>query len=162
MFWYFADISQEGIFRKTGSLQRQSELKNALIHGVPINLEKGDFTAHDCASVLKNFLADLSEPLLTEHYYPAYCQVADFCNSKASVASREERLLHAIQLLILLLPKENNNLLECIMDMLFKTVQHESTNKMSVDNLATVFTPHLICPRKQSPEVLHSQLLWQR
>ncbi|KXJ81980.1 hypothetical protein RP20_CCG016115 [Aedes albopictus] len=150
------NISQEGIFRKTGSLQRQSELKNALLHGVPINLEKGDFTAHDCASVLKNFLADLSEPLLTEHYYPAYCQVADLCQSKDSAAFREERLLHVIQLLVLLLPKENNKLLQCIIDMLYKTVQHESTNKMSADNLATVFTPHLICPRKLSPEALHA------
>lgn len=150
------NISQEGIFRKTGSLQRQSELKNALIHGVPINLENGDFTAHDCASVLKNFLADLSEPLLTEHYYPAYCQVADFCHSKDSIAFREERLLHVIQLLVLLLPKENNKLLECIIEMLYKTVQHEGTNKMSADNLATVFTPHLICPRKLSPEALHA------
>ncbi|XP_062554972.1 serine-rich adhesin for platelets isoform X1 [Armigeres subalbatus] len=150
------NISQEGIFRKTGSLQRQSELKNALIHKVSINLENGDFTAHDCASVLKNFLADLSEPLLTEHYYPAYCQVAELCHSKNSVVFREERLLHAIQLLVLLLPKENNKLLECIIDMLYKTVEHESTNKMSADNLATVFTPHLICPRKLSPEALHA------
>lgn len=81
--------------------------------------------------------------------------MADFCHSKDSAAFREERLLHAIQLLVLLLPRENNRLLESIIDMLFRTVQHEPTNKMSADNLATLFTPHLICPRKLSPEALH-------
>lgn len=150
------NISQEGIFRKTGSLSRQNELKNALVQGISISLENGDFTAHDCASVLKSFLADLSEPLLTELYYPAYCQVAEFCHSKDSLAVREDRLLNAIQLLFLLLPRENNILLKYLIDMLYKTIQHEATNKMSADNLATLFTPHLICPRKLSPEALHA------
>ncbi|XP_055549956.1 serine-rich adhesin for platelets-like [Wyeomyia smithii] len=150
------NIIQEGIFRKTGSLNRQNELKNALVQGITICLEKGDFTAHDCASVLKSFLADLSEPLLTEHYYSAYCQVAQFCHSKESLAVREDRLLNIIQLLVLLLPKENSILLKCIIDMLHKTIQHEALNKMSADNLATLFTPHLICPRKLSPEALHA------
>ncbi|XP_053691330.1 serine-rich adhesin for platelets-like [Sabethes cyaneus] len=150
------NIIQEGIFRKTGSLNRQNELKNGLVQGVTICLEKGDFTAHDCASVLKSFLADLSEPLLTEHYYSAYCQMAQFCNSKESLAVREDRLLTILQLLVLLLPKENNVLLKNIIDMLHKTIQHEATNKMSADNLATLFTPHLICPRKLSPEALHT------
>lgn len=150
------NISQEGIFRKTGSLSRQNELKTALVQGISISLEKGDFTAHDCASVLKSFLADLSEPLLTELYYPAYCQVAEFCHSKDSLAVREDRLLNAIQLLFLLLPKENNILLKYLIEMLYKTIQHEATNKMSADNLATLFTPHLICPRKLSPEALHA------
>ncbi|XP_055607387.1 serine-rich adhesin for platelets [Uranotaenia lowii] len=150
------NVIQEGIFRKTGSLNRQNELKSALVQGLPINLDSGDYTAHDCASVLKSFLADLSEPLLTELYYPAYCQVAEFCHSKDSLAVREDRLLNAIQLLFLLLPKENNLLLKYIIDMLFKTIQHEASNKMSAENLATLFTPHLICPRKISPESLHT------
>lgn len=149
------NICQEGIFRKTGSLSRQNELKNALVQGISINLENGDFTAHDCASVLKSFLNDLSEPLLMELYYPAYCQVAEFCHSKDTQAVREDRLLNAIQLLFLLLPKENNLLLKYLIEMLYKTIQHEATNKMSADNLATLFTPHLICPRTLSPEALH-------
>lgn len=40
--------------------------------------------------------------------------------------------------------------------MLHKTIQYEATNKMSADNLATLFTPHMICPRKLSPEALHT------
>uniref|UniRef100_A0A182HLK5 Uncharacterized protein n=1 Tax=Anopheles arabiensis TaxID=7173 RepID=A0A182HLK5_ANOAR len=152
------NISQEGIFRKTGSLARQNELKSLLLQGNVLPLDGAGYTAHDCASVLKSFLADLPEPLLTELYYPAYCQVADLYHSKeaAQPARNEDRLLNALQLLLLLLPEENNILLRHIIELLHRTIQHEATNKMSAVNLATLFTPHLICPRKQSPEALHT------
>ena len=37
----------------------------------------GEFTVHECASTLKTFLSDLPEPLLTDAYYKAHCQVAN-------------------------------------------------------------------------------------
>ncbi|XP_058055786.1 uncharacterized protein LOC131207191 [Anopheles bellator] len=150
------NISQEGIFRKTGSLTRQNELKNLLVQGNALHLDQGDYTAHDCASVLKNFLSELSEPLLTELYYPAYRQVAESFTTKESEPGRgEDWLLNALQLLLLLLPEENHSLFRCIIDLLYQTVQHQTTNKMSAVNLATLFTPHLICPRKLSANALH-------
>ncbi|XP_035773463.1 uncharacterized protein LOC118456636 isoform X2 [Anopheles albimanus] len=150
------NISQEGIFRKTGSLTRQSELKNLLVQGNTLPLDQGDYTAHDCASVLKNFLSELSEPLLTELYYPAYRQVAESFSSKDKEPGRgEDWLLNALQLLLLLLPEENHSLLHCLIDLLYRTVQHEATNKMTAENLAKLFTPHLICPRKLSANALH-------
>jgi len=57
-------------------MTRQQELKGLLNQGVALNLEEGKYSVHDCASVLKNFLADLPEPLLTDAHYQAYCQVA--------------------------------------------------------------------------------------
>lgn len=39
--------------------------------------------------------------------------------------------------------------------MLNQTMRHEPRNKMSADSLATLFTPHLICPKKLTPEALH-------
>ncbi|ETN58024.1 rho gtpase activating protein [Anopheles darlingi] len=150
------NISQEGIFRKTGSLARQGELKNLLVQGNTLPLDQGDYTAHDCASVLKNFLSELSEPLLTELYYPAYRQVAESFSTKDKEPGRgEDWLLNALQLLLLLLPEENHSLLDCLIDLLYRTVQHEATNKMSAENLAKLFTPHLICPRKLSANALH-------
>lgn len=70
------DIMQEGIFRRTGKLTRQQELKTAVSQGLSLNLNDGQFSVHDCASVLKGFLAELSEPLLTDLHYPAHCQIA--------------------------------------------------------------------------------------
>lgn len=70
-------------------------------------------------------------------------------------AAKEARLLNTLQLLFLLLPEENRILLEFIIEMLHKTMQFEKSNKMSADSLSTMFCPHLICPRKLSPEALH-------
>lgn len=67
---------QEGLFRKTGSVTRQAELKAALQVGKKLNLDSEIYSAHDCASVLKSFLADLPEPLLQEEQYHVHCRIA--------------------------------------------------------------------------------------
>lgn len=72
----FSDVTQEGIFRRTGSLSRQQELKNLLLSGSNLGLDEGRFSVHDCASVLKGFLAELPQPLLMDQYYQTYCTLA--------------------------------------------------------------------------------------
>ncbi|PNF26273.1 hypothetical protein B7P43_G02660 [Cryptotermes secundus] len=155
------NICQEGIFRRSGKMTRQQELKSFLNQGMPLNLDDGHFSVHDCASVLKNFLAELPESLLTDAHYPAYCQIAEMCGGTSGSSdepgnqNRESRLLRALQLLFLLLPTENRILLKDILRLLHLTAKHEGKNKMSADSLATLFTPHLLCPRKLSPEAIH-------
>ncbi|KAF3420936.1 hypothetical protein E2986_03543 [Frieseomelitta varia] len=146
-------IIQEGIFRRTGKLTRQQDLKNALYQGIPLNLNDGRYSVHDCASVLKGFLADLQEPLLSDLHYPTHCQIAELCSS--DVNGNDARLLRSLQLILLLLPSINRVLLKCVLNLLNKTASFESNNKMNCDTLATLFTPHLMCPRKLSPEALH-------
>lgn len=72
----FLDVTQEGIFRRTGSLSRQQDLRQLLLTGSSLGLEEGKFSVHDCASVLKGFLADLPQPLLMDQYYQTYCTLA--------------------------------------------------------------------------------------
>lgn len=81
----------------------------------------------------------------------------EICNLRENdgQAINEFRILNSLQLLFLLLPKENQVVMEHLTNLLNKTSQLESQNKMNADTLATLFTPHLICPRKLSPEVLH-------
>ncbi|XP_072750140.1 uncharacterized protein [Anoplolepis gracilipes] len=147
------NIVQEGIFRRTGKLTRQQDLKMAMSQGVSFDLDDGRFSVHDCASVLKGFLAELSEPLLTDLHYPAHCQIAELCSLDAK--TNDARLLSSLQLLLLLLPPPNRILLKAILILLNKTASYEHSNKMNSDTLATLFTPHLLCPRKLSPEALH-------
>ncbi|XP_012287823.1 uncharacterized protein LOC105703758 [Orussus abietinus] len=153
------NIVQEGIFRRTGKLTRQQDLKAVLYQGLPLNLDDGKFNVHDCASVLKSFLAELPEPLLTELHYPVHCQIAELCSSDAN--GTDSRLLRSLQLLLLLLPPVNRILLKHVLNLLNKTASFEHSNKMNCDTLATLFTPHLMCPRKLTPEALHinSQIL---
>ncbi|CRK97579.1 CLUMA_CG010965, isoform A [Clunio marinus] len=171
------NLCQEGIFRKTGSVSRQQELKYLVNQLKPLNLD--EFTCHDVASVMKSILADLPQPLLTEFfsgvdktllnkgkpiitnkcafsfqtYFPAYSQVAEICNLKEN--DEQNRIMNSLQLLCLLLPYENRTVLESLIMLLHKASKMESHNKMTADTLATLFTPHLICPRKLPPEVLH-------
>ncbi|XP_029173648.1 uncharacterized protein LOC114942443 isoform X1 [Nylanderia fulva] len=147
------NIVQEGIFRRTGKLTRQQDLKTAMSQGVSLDLDDGRFSVHDCASVLKGFLAELSEPLLTDLHYPAHCQIAELCSLDAK--TNDARLLSSLQLLLLLLPPSNRILLKAILILLNKTASYEHSNKMNSVTLATLFTPHLLCPRKLSPEALH-------
>lgn len=155
--WHISDIVQEGIFRKAGSVSRQNELRRRLDEQTVVDFSA--YTVHDCASVLKSIIADLPEPLLTDNFYAVHCQIAELYNSKPSDGgsqTKETRLLQSIQLLLLLLPSENRTMFHDINNMLNETSKHESSNKMSAESLATLFTPHLICPRKLSPEALHT------
>uniref|UniRef100_A0AAR5Q4J4 Rho-GAP domain-containing protein n=1 Tax=Dendroctonus ponderosae TaxID=77166 RepID=A0AAR5Q4J4_DENPD len=154
------NLTVEGIFRRTGSLERQNELKTSLLQGIAINLEDSVFTVHDCASVLKGFLADLPEPVITDIQFPLYCQIAE--SFRLHEPSHELKILQTIQLLFVLLPKENKCLLQDLFELLHLVTLQEESNRMSSENLAKLFTPHLLCPRKLAPEVLlrDSQMLF--
>lgn len=129
-------------------------------------MEQAGYSAHDCATVFKGYLADLPEPLLTDALYPAHLQIAPLCcgaygnNSSNKPPNqerlkREQHLLNSMQLIMLLVPHDNREMLQHIVEMLHAVVKHEESNKMSAENLATLFAPHLICPRNMPPEALH-------
>ncbi|XP_050545076.1 rho GTPase-activating protein 19 isoform X2 [Daktulosphaira vitifoliae] len=148
------NIIQEGIFRRNGSINRQQELKSLLNQGQTLDLYNSQFTVHDCATVLKSFLAEQPEPLMTEAFYPAYCQISEFCQ-KMEVNNNGQRLLRALQLLLLLLPFDNLVLLKDIIKLLHFTAKHSDKNRMPPDNLATLFTGHLLVPRKLPAEEIY-------
>ncbi|CAG9856517.1 unnamed protein product [Phyllotreta striolata] len=151
------NIKSEGIFRRTGSIERQQELRSFLNQGSTLCLDNGNYSVHDCASVLKGFIQDLADPLLTEVHFPVYCQIAelyDLNQPSTEPALRESKLLEALQLLMLLLPSENKLLFKELMELLHRTASYEPQNRMSPENLAKLFTPHLLCPRSLTPTLL--------
>lgn len=88
-------------------------------------------------------------PIILSHFI-----IAEMCGGTSgsldqpSNQNRDNRLLRALQLLFLLLPAENRILLKDVLQLLHLTASHERKNKMCADSLATLFTPHLLCPRK--------------
>lgn len=147
----------EGLFRKHGNLKKQQVLKERLNRGVRMNLDDGEFSVHECASVLKNFLAELPEPLLTDAYYKAHCQVALAVMRAAKsecAGSTNKKTLQALQLLLLLVPDANYRLLKDVLLLLHQISLREDRNKMSAANLGTIFATHLVCPRKLSAETI--------
>lgn len=69
------DVTAEGIFRISGSKKRQDELKHMLDKDIEINFEKDAFTEHDVASILKYFLAELPEPIVTSAHIKVHMQI---------------------------------------------------------------------------------------
>ncbi|KAL5022010.1 hypothetical protein ScPMuIL_001165 [Solemya velum] len=152
------NIRAEGLFRKTGNLGRQRLLKEILNQGEDLGLEDGTFSPHDCATVLKNYLGELPDPVLTEKHFQAHLQVVGMMAAAQTDKDKiraEEKQLKTLQLLLLLLPRENSLLLECLLDLLHK-VTKVSENMMTAHSLGTVFAPHLFVPRKMCAEDLHA------
>lgn len=143
-----ANLKTEGLFRKHGNLKKQQTLKERLNKGITVDLDSGEFSVHECAATLKTFLSDLSEPLLTDAYYRAHCQVASL--------TEDEKKVQALQLLFLLIPEANYALLRDLLNFLHVVVANVEHNKMTSLNLATVFSTHIMCPRKLSPDCLQS------
>ncbi|GAB6025005.1 hypothetical protein CHUAL_010116 [Chamberlinius hualienensis] len=149
------NLTQEGLFRKSGKMSRQDELLRLIRNGDCLYLNGGEYSPHDCAGVIKKILSELPEPLLTEPHYQIHCQIADLCQSSFSPEQKVVamgRQIEAIQLLILLLPSRNRRMLKHLIELLQKVSSNQDGNKMDAVNLATIFAPHIICPRKMSAE----------
>lgn len=66
----------EGLFRVPGNSVRQQTLKELLNSGADVDLHSGDFHPNDVATLLKTFLGELPEPLLTHRHFNAHLKIA--------------------------------------------------------------------------------------
>lgn len=69
-------IDTEGIFRRSGNIGRINEVKRKINEGVSVDMSVED--THVVAGLLKTFLRDLHEPLLT---YELYDEIIQFLGS---------------------------------------------------------------------------------
>jgi len=142
------NVVEEGIFRKTGTVRKQQELLERIERGEDLELEAGHYTTHECASVLKTFLANLTEPLVTAACYKAHLQVA--------AIPREEfdKKLLCTQLLLELIPLQYFRLLKDLLFLLNGVAQRQEENKMTSSNLGMMFSTHILCPKSLTAEEL--------
>ncbi|XP_030058733.1 rho GTPase-activating protein 19 isoform X1 [Microcaecilia unicolor] len=145
------NLRTEGLFRVPGNSIRQQILKDVLNSGGDIDLDSGEFHPNDVATLLKIFLGELPEPLLTHRHFHAHLKIADLMlfddrGNKTDVPDKERRI-EALQLLFLLLPASNRNLLKLLLDLLYQTAKKQDRNKMSAYNLALMFAPHILWPK---------------
>lgn len=59
-----------------GNSIRQQALRELLNSGADVDLDTGDYHPHDVATLLKAFLGELPEPLLTHRHYHAHLKIA--------------------------------------------------------------------------------------
>ncbi|XP_006813091.1 rho GTPase-activating protein 8-like [Saccoglossus kowalevskii] len=127
-------LDTEGIFRRCPSAAVVKEVQRKYNHGVKIDyMELIDI--HIPAVVLKTFLRELPEPLLTFKLYDKIRQINDMEST--------ERISHCQTIVSVDLQEDNYIILKYLIEFLTKVVAN-TANKMDAINLAIVFGPNLV------------------
>nr|XP_015814658.2 rho GTPase-activating protein 40 isoform X2 [Nothobranchius furzeri] len=129
-------MDSEGILRVPGSQFRTKVLQENLeTNFYTERFSWDDVSANDAAALLKKFIRDLPEPLLTAEYLNTFSSVRDITELRQK--------LHMLNLLILLLPEPNRNTLKALLEFLSKVVSRERKNRMNLWAVATIMAPNL-------------------
>ncbi|XP_076011513.1 unconventional myosin-IXAa isoform X2 [Genypterus blacodes] len=133
----------EGIYRKSGSTNKIKELKQGLDTDVDsVNLD--DYNIHVIASVFKQWLRDLPNPLMTFELYEEFIRLMALKDKK--------EMIRAVYSVIDQLSRTHLNTLERLIFHLVGVALQEDTNRMSANALAIVFAPCILrCPDTIDP-----------
>ncbi|XP_039983850.1 unconventional myosin-IXb isoform X2 [Xiphias gladius] len=133
----------EGIYRKSGSANRMKELHQRL-ETDPHLVCLEDYPIHTVTGLLKQWLRELPEPLMT------FTNYNDFLHAVELPEKQEQ--LHAIYEVLEELPTPNYNTLERLVFHLVRVCKEEAHNRMSPNSLAIVFAPCVLrCPDSADP-----------
>ncbi|CAH1098727.1 unnamed protein product [Psylliodes chrysocephalus] len=125
-------LETEGIFRRSANAVRVRALKEVSNAGQKLTFED----PHEAAVLLKKFLRELKEPLLTYELYDEILQFQSWNN--------DERLRLVSILVMEKLPEDNYKVLKYIIRFLSRVMERSDLNKMNAQNLAVVFGPNLV------------------
>ncbi|XP_050780858.1 rho GTPase-activating protein 8 isoform X2 [Gopherus flavomarginatus] len=128
----------EGLFRRSASIQTIKEVHKLYNQGKPVNFDDyGDI--HIPAVILKTFLRELPQPLLT---FESYDQILGITSVESSLR------VTSCKQVIQGLPEHNYVVLKYLICFLHMVSQESIYNKMTGSNLACVFGLNLIWPPK--------------
>uniref|UniRef100_G1PDL1 Rho GTPase activating protein 22 n=1 Tax=Myotis lucifugus TaxID=59463 RepID=G1PDL1_MYOLU len=137
-------LSEEGLFRLPGQANLVRDLQDAFDCG-----EKPLFDSttdvHTVASLLKLYLRELPEPVVP------FARYEDFLSCAQLLTKDEGEGTLELAEQVSSLPLANYNLLSYICKFLDEVQSHSNVNKMSVQNLATVFGPNILRPQIEDP-----------
>uniref|UniRef100_A0A3Q2U3Q0 Rho-GAP domain-containing protein n=1 Tax=Fundulus heteroclitus TaxID=8078 RepID=A0A3Q2U3Q0_FUNHE len=128
-------LHEVGLFRQPGRASLVKELQEAFDSGESL----GNLVC--LASLLKLYLRQLPEPLVPYSHYQDFLQQGHSDLSPLHL----RHLLHE-------LPVANFNLLNFICQFLNEVQSCSSSNKMNVQNLATVFGPNILRAKAEDPQ----------
>ncbi|XP_070074218.1 uncharacterized protein RhoGAP102A isoform X3 [Drosophila takahashii] len=140
-------LQKVGLFRVSTSKKRVKQLREEFDKNSHFRISV-DTCPHDVATLLKEFLRDLPEPLLCDRLYSTFLKTQRIRNRRLQ--------LEAISHLIRLLPIPHRDTLYVLLVFLAKVASHSDDiftsdgnclmvgNKMDSNNLATVFAPNIL------------------
>ncbi|XP_029947861.1 rac GTPase-activating protein 1-like [Salarias fasciatus] len=142
-------LHEVGLYRVSGNERTVKELKEKLIRGKTLPPLNKVEDINVITGVLKDFLRNLPEPLLTFHLNKSFMTAAEIEDDDNSLAMLYQTISE--------LPPPNRDTLACLMIHLQKVSQSVNT-KMDVHNLARVFGPTLVGHAVPDPDpmtILH-------
>ncbi|XP_068162401.1 rho GTPase-activating protein 22 isoform X2 [Antennarius striatus] len=137
-------LDEEGLFRMPGQANLVKELQESFDCGDK-PLFDSNTDVHTVASLLKLYLRELPEPVIP------FSKYEDFLTCAQLLAKDEEEGVQELGRQVSILPLPNYNLLKYICKFLDEVQSHCNENKMSVQNLATVFGPNILRPKMEDP-----------
>ncbi|XP_031440249.1 rho GTPase-activating protein 28 isoform X2 [Clupea harengus] len=133
-------LQTEGILRIPGSASRVKQLRQELESKFYEDRFDWEQVRHnDAAGLLKMFIRELPQPLLTLQHLPAF--------SAAQNISSPKHQIQALHLLTMLLPEANRDTLKALLEFLRKVVANEEKNRMSMWNVSMIVAPNLFTVR---------------
>ncbi|XP_029925944.1 rho GTPase-activating protein 22 [Myripristis murdjan] len=137
-------LEEEGLFRAPGQTNHVRELQDAFDRGEKPVLDSTT-DVHTVASLLKLYIRELPEPVIPFSKYTQFLSCAQL------LLKDKEMGIVELGKQVKALPQVNYNLLKYICKFLDEVQSHSNENKMSVQNLATVFGPNILRPRVEDP-----------
>lgn len=139
------DMSVEGIFRRNGNIRRLKDLTEAIDHD-PSSVDLTQDNPVQLAALLKKFLRELPEPLMTFKLHRLL-----IASQSLSSDTERRRILHMVSLL---LPKCHRDTMEVLFVFLkwvasFAHMDESTGSKMDLQNLATVICPSILYSRSR-------------
>ncbi|KFQ18458.1 Rho GTPase-activating protein 22, partial [Merops nubicus] len=137
-------LTEEGLFRMPGQANLVKDLQDSFDCGEK-PLFDSNTDVHTVASLLKLYLRELPEPVIP------FAKYEDFLSCGQLLSKDEGEGTQELVKQVKKLPQANYNLLKYICKFLDEVQAHSSINKMSVQNLATVFGPNILRPKMEDP-----------
>ncbi|KAM7344647.1 rho GTPase-activating protein conundrum isoform 1-T3 [Cochliomyia hominivorax] len=138
---------EEGILRVAGHKQKTELLYQELessFYQKPKKFQQllSSASVHDLSALLKRWLRELPQPLLTNELIQLFYQ----CHALPPTDQAK-----ALAIICQMLPHENRNTLRTLLRFLNNVIDNKDLNKMNLHNVATIIAPSFFPPRFVHP-----------
>ncbi|XP_035826227.1 rho GTPase-activating protein 8 isoform X2 [Aplysia californica] len=131
----------KGLFRRCGRVTTMREVQEKYDDGEAVDFESyGD--PHLAAAILKKFLRELQEPLMTFDLFEPL--------TRLHFMEQGKQLTEVQRILKDELPEDNYIILKFVFQFLQQVVDKSDINQMNAENVATVFGPNIAWPKGQA------------
>ena len=143
-----SQMREEGIFRVPGGNAEITTMRSAFESNKdPLADGPGSHDTNAIAGLLKWYLRELGDPVMTTTNYSAWLAIDKLAGDDAKIRVARDILANKM-------PPEHSAVLSVLFPFLNAVSKHADVNKMGNDNIATVFGPTLLQASKDDIEAI--------